>query len=333
MPGLLDPLIIRDFTFRNRIVMPPLWSGKATTRGEVTDAIVEYHRLRAAAGCGLVITEHAYVHPWGRNSVDQLGIHTDDNLAGFERLAGAIREEGAVAVAQLAHAGSKTTAAVAGRVPLAPSACLQPHLPEGELPEAMTPAHIEELIEAFARAARRAVDAGFNGVEVHSAHGFLLSQFLSPLTNHRADAYGGSLGARAQLLVEILGAVRDRIGPEPLLLVRLAATDETPGGVEIAESCEVAGWLVEVDVDLLDVSGGLQGSRPAGRGPGYYVPYARAIREATGCPVIATGGITEAAQAEAVVRARDADLVGIGRAMLKDPAWAEKAIASLDVPG
>jgi NADPH2 dehydrogenase len=332
MPGLLSPLSFAGLTLRNRIVMPPMWSGQATSDGRVTDAIVEYHRCRAAAGCGLVIVEHSFVHPRGRASTTQIGVHSDDMIPGLGRLAAAIKAEGAVACLQISHAGPRTSAAVAGDRPLGPSAVRHVHTGDGETPEAATLEQIAEIVAAFGRAAIRAREAGFDAVELHAAHGFLLSQFLSPLANHRNDPYGGSDENRRRLHLEVLAEVRTCLGPEFPVFVRLGATDGTPGGLEIEAACATAEQLVRGGADLVDVSGGLQGSRGAGQGPGYFVPDAEAIKRRVRAPVIVTGGIADWLFADRVIREGRADLVGIGRAMLNDAEWARKAIAGL-LPG
>lgn len=331
MPGLLDPLVVRHRVLRNRIVMPPLWSGKAGLDGLATEAHVEYHRVRAAAGCGLIIVEHAFVEARGRHTPTQLGLHTDAAVPGLARVAAAIKAEGALACVQLAHAGSKADAAVIGRTPVGPSAVLHPYAPECGVPEALAQEALTDVVRAFGAAARRAREAGFDAVEVHAAHGFLLSQFLSPLTNWRTDLYGGPLEHRGRLHLEVLCAVRAAVGPEMLVFVRLGAGDDTPGGLVLDDSVAFAPRLVEAGADLLDVSGGLQGSRPASEGlsGAYFARFSAPLKRAVTVPVLVTGGVTEPRQADSLVRERQADLVGVGRAMLADPQWAAKAIEVL----
>lgn len=329
MPDLLSPLALGPLRLRNRIVMPPMWSGHAHPDGSVTDAIVEYHRRRAAAGCGLVIVEHSFVHPRGRHSDTQLGAHDDAMTAGLARLAAAVKAEGAVACLQISHAGSRTTSAVVFRPPLAPSALRHPYEPEGEVPGEATVDDLRVVVRSFGEAAARAGEAGFDAVEVHAAHGFLLSQFLSPLTNRRQDAYGGSPENRLRLHLEVLAEVRRRLDGRLPVFVRLGAHDETPGGLTTEESAPAAARLAEAGAAAVDVSGGLCGSRPSGRGPAYFLPYAEAVKAAVAVPVVVTGGITEPALADRIVREGKADLVGVGRAMLADADWARKAIESL----
>jgi NADPH2 dehydrogenase len=329
MASLLSPIEFSGLRLRNRIVMPPMWSGQARPDGGVTDLIVEYHRKRAAAGCGLIIVEHAFVHPRGRHTPTQIGVHDDAMLDGLSGLAAAVRSEGAVVCLQMSHAGSRGSTTFLGQKRVAPSAVRHPGEPNGEIPEELSREQIAEVTEAFGRAAERALEAGFQAVEIHAAHGFLLSEFLSPLTNQRTDEYGGSQENRARAHLQILAEVRRRVAPGMPVFVRLGAHDEMPGGVDLEMSCQTARWLVEHGADLIDISGGLQGSGGAGKGPGYFVPYAEAVKACIQVPVMVTGGIREAALADSIIREGKADLVGIGRAMLEDADWARKAIASL----
>ena len=331
MADLLSPLSLPGLTLRNRIVMPPMWSGQATSDGFVTANIIEYHRRRAAAGCGLIIIEHAFVHTSGRHTPTQIGVHSDATIDGLARLASAVKGEGAMVCLQLAHAGSRSSSRVLGMRPLAPSSVRHPYEPDGDVPEAMGPGALTQVVRAFGDAAERARTAGFSAVEIHAAHGFLLSQFLSPLTNLRTDEYGGPVENRCRLHLAVLNEVRGRVGADVPVFVRLGAHDETPGGLELDDACRVARWLADAGAALIDISGGLQGSRGVGRGAAYFVPYAQAIKAAVSVPVMVTGGISEPDLADRTVREGWADLVGVGRAMLNDPDWARKAIAHLSM--
>lgn len=330
MPTLRSPLSFAGLTLRNRIAMPPMWSGTATPEGFATAANVEYHRVRAAAGTALIIVEHSFVHPQGRHSSTQLGAHDDGCLDGLGRVAAAIKAEGAVACLQLSHAGARASSRITGLPVVAPSTVGTGREEHAEAPGALTASGIAGVIEAFAAAAARAQRAGFDAVEIHAAHGFLLSQFLSPLTNRRDDEYGGDHERRCRLPVEVLTAVRQRVGPAFPVFVRLGMHDERPGGLTLAPACWAAAQFVSAGAALIDVSGGLAGSDDPGRGPGYFVTYAEALKDVVDVPVLVAGGITEPGMADVIIRSRRADLVGIGRAMLNDPEWARKA---LDSPG
>ncbi len=332
MPTLLSPLSFAGLTLRNRIVMPPMFSGFAAPDGEVTDRIVDYHRSRAAAGTALIVVEHTFVHPFGRVSATQMGVHDDGMIPGLTRLSSAIKREGAVACLQLAHAGASTTASLIGRPPVSASSIRHPFEKDVDQAKAATPAEIREIIQAFAAAAARARQAGFDAVEIHSAHGYLLSQFLSPLTNRRDDEYGATEEGRCRLHLDILASIRARVGRAFPVFIRLGMHDEVKAGLELGASTRAAIRLADAGIDLIDVSGGLQGSRApvvVARGPGWFVPYAQALKQVVKVPILVTGGFTEAEHADRVVREARADLIGVGRAMLNDPGWTRTAIERL----
>lgn len=330
MPDLLTPLEFKGLVLRNRIVMPPMASDVATPAGEPTRRHYDHYLPRARGGVGLVIVEHSYVEVCGRLTRTQLGIHHDGMIEPFRRLAEAIRETGARVALQVTHAGGATTEEVCGTRPVGPSEV--PHPRTGKAPRPLSEDELPALAEAFAAAARRVQRAGFDAVEIHGAHGFLLNQFLSPLTNQRRDRYGGSPENRAHFPLEVVKAVRQAVGPDYPVMYRLGAADNVPGGLTLEEAQVVAPRLVEAGVDLLDISGGLGGSRPAGAPPGYFVPLAVGVKAVVKVPVVVTGGITDPHFADEIVREGRADLVGIGRALLADPDWARKAIAALSAP-
>ena len=332
MADLSTPLPIGGLTMRNRIVMPPMANNLADEKGRVTDRLVEHYRVRAAGGPGMIVVEHSYVEPGGRIDVHQLGICRDTHIEGLTRIARAVHDGGALAVIQITHGAARCPSAATGRQPVGPSDVRVPGDPED--PRPFTPDEIAALPGLFAAAARRARAAGFDGVEVHGAHGYLLNEFTSPFTNHRTDRYGGDLVNRLRLVGEVLTAVRDALG-DGVLLYRFGVDDGMPGGITPAMAAEIAPRLVEWGVQLLDCSGGLCGSRPANRTtPGYFVDAAAAVRAAViaagrAVPVAAVGGITEPAFADRLVREGIVDAVCVGRAQLSDPEWARKALASL----
>jgi 2,4-dienoyl-CoA reductase-like NADH-dependent reductase (Old Yellow Enzyme family) len=309
--------------------MPPMWSGKATAAGRVTDAIVEYHRVRAAAGTALVIVEHAFIHPQGRYNSTQLAVDDDACVPGLSRLAGAIRAEGAVACLQISHAGARASSRLTGLPVVGPSAVTSTREERPDTPAAATADQIAGIVSAFSAAAGRAQRAGFDAVEVHAAHGFLLSQFLSPLTNQREDEFGRDHAGRSRLVLDVLAEVKRTVGPAFPVFVRLGAHDERPGGMTLAPACWTASQLAAGGAALIDVSGGLAGSDDPGRGPGYFVEYAEAMKGAVDVPVLVAGGIADPKMADVIVRSRRADIVGIGRAMLEDADWSRKAIEAL----
>jgi 2,4-dienoyl-CoA reductase-like NADH-dependent reductase (Old Yellow Enzyme family) len=329
MPNLLSPLSFAGLTLRNRIAMPPMWSGKATSAGHVTDAIIDYHRVRAAAGTALIIVEHAFVHPQGRHSSTQLGVYDDTCTPGLERLARAIKAEDAVACLQVSHAGARASSTLTGLPVIAPSAVSTTREERPDTPGAATGDQIAEIISAFAAAAGRARRAGFDAVEIHAAHGFLLSQFLSPIANQRDDDFGRDHAGRSRLVLDVLAAVQSAVGSDFPVFVRLGAHDERPGGLTLAPACWTAAQLVAGGAALIDVSGGLAGSDDPGRGPGYFVEYAEAMKGVVDVPVLVAGGIADPNMADVIVRSGRADIVAIGRAMLDDADWSRHAIEML----
>jgi len=297
----------------------------STAKGEVTNRLVK-HYVERAEDLGLLIVEHAYVAPEGRMSAHQLGAYSDKLILGLKRLTEAIHRFETPIALQITHGGSATTKATCGVQPLGPSPIANPR--GGEVPRALSREEIRDIVAAFTEAARRASEAGFDAVEIHGAHGFLLSQFLSPLTNKRTDEYGGALENRVRLALEVIKGIRVQLGEEYPLLYRLGADDLLPGGLTLEEGTQAAKMIANAGVNIIDVSGGL-GSRSDLKGPGYYVPLAAAVKEAAGVPVIGVGGITTAEEADTIIRSGKVDLVAIGRAILKDSKWASEAIRIL----
>ncbi len=326
MTGLFAPLEIKGYRLNNRIVLPPMGTSLATERGEVTEEHIVHYRRFAEAGVGTVIIEHTYVRREGRVNPQQLGIYDDFLVAGVQRLAHAVHAHGSLVGVQITHGGGKATTELIGRPPISASAVQVPGAAEPS--QAATAGEIREIVAAFAAAAQRAKTAGMDFVEIHGAHGYLLNQFLSPLTNQRSDEYGGDLGGRLRLPLEVVRAVRHAVGDDYLLLYRLGANDFMPGGLTQEAGRKAAIALSEAGVDLLDISGGLHGSSLPGWdevSQGYFVPMAAEIRAAVEVPVVVAGGITKPEYADQVIREGKVDLVAVGRAMLENPNWAQDA--------
>ena len=331
MTSLFEPLKLRGSTFPNRIAVSPMCQYSAL-EGRATDWHLVHYGGLAQGGAGLVITEAVAISPEGRISPQDLGLWEDAQIEPLQRVTRFIASQGAVPGIQLAHAGRKACTPApwrgpsrtiplseGGWIPVAPSAL--PFDGDWATPMALTETGIAEIIHAFTEAAQRALAAGFQVVELHAAHGYLLHQFLSPLTNERSDRYGGSFESRSRLLREVAESVR-KVWPEALpLFVRISATDWAPaGGWELEESVELCKDLRQLGVDLVDVSSGGQLPRATiPLGPGYQAPFARAIRAGSGIPTGAVGLITETAQAEQILAGGQADLVFLGRALLRDP--------------
>lgn len=327
MAGLFSPLSVRNMRLRNRIVFPPIATEHATTRGEATDYHPRHYGAVAHGGAGLIIVEHTYVRPDGRASDRQLGLYDESLIPGLAAVARAVHEGGACACLQITHAGGRTTQKVIGCRLVGPSAVPVPG--NTEKPRRLNQAEISQLRDAYVSAARRAVQAGFDGVEIHGAHGYLLGQFMSPLTNRRRDRYGGSLESRAAFPVEVIRAVREEIGDQVALLYRFGADDMVPGGITPEMAERIAPILAAAGVDILDVSGGLGGSgRDSLTEQGYFVPLAGRIRRAAGVPVIGVGNVRDPEYADRAVR-ETLDLVAIGRVQLSNPRWAAEARVKL----
>ena len=335
MPGLMTQLEIGPLTLRNRIVMPPMANNKATHDGDVTEQLIQ-HYLKFASSLGLLIVEHAYVSRAGRLHPNQLAISDMANGPGLTRLVAALRQTRVPAAIQITHAGGRTTEEATGAPPFGPSALLQPRAKEAA--RELTGGQMTSIRRSFGDAARRAKRAGFDAVEIHGAHGYLLNQFFSPLTNQRTDQYGGSREARLRYPLEVVATVRGAVGPDYPILYRLGADDLMPGGLTADDAAWAAPRLVEAGVDMLDLSGGIGGSQPPGGDrEGYFDYLGQAVKAVVDIPVMVTGGIKSPAEADRLVREGWADLVGVGRALLADPRWAEKAVAELgaelDHPG
>ncbi len=332
MSSLFSPLTLRGVTLRNRIGVSPMCQ-YSSTDGFATDWHLVHLGGFATGGAGLVITEATAVVPEGRISPQDLGIWDIDHLDMLQRITAFITAQGAVPGIQLAHAGRKAstrrpwegsgTVAVADggwANVMAPSAI--PFSDTYPMPLAMSKQDIVRVQQAFVGAAVKALAAGFRVIELHAAHGYLLHEFLSPLSNERTDEYGGSLENRARLLLDIVRNTRALLHDDALLAVRISATDWTEGGWSPEESVQLAIWLKDAGVDLIDVStgGNVHGARiPIG--PGYQVPFARQIKHGADIPTAAVGLITDAAQAEQIVVDGDADVVLLARELLRQPHW------------
>ncbi len=329
MPSLSDPLVLDNLTLKNRIVMPPMANDLSGPGGEVTERHLDHYRARAASEVALIVVEHSYIVPEGKMTARQLGIHDDSLVPGLKKLAGIIRSAGAKSSIQLTHAGANTSEDVCGCQPVGPSDVPVPN--RETKPRPLEIDEIHALVDAYRDAARRAKEAGFDSIEIHGAHGFLLCQFVSPFTNRRTDEYGGSFERRLRFPLEVIAAVREVVGPAYPLLYRFGASDFMQGGLALDEAQKIAPQLVEAGINALDISGGLCGSRPKDLTgmPGYFVPLAQSIKSVVDVPIIAVGGITDAVFANSVIAKEKSDLVAVGRALLKDPDWARRALAQL----
>jgi 2,4-dienoyl-CoA reductase-like NADH-dependent reductase (Old Yellow Enzyme family) len=343
MSALFTPLALRALTLRNRIGVAPMCQ-YSSVDGHANDWHLVHLGAFATGGVGLVISEATAVVPEGRISPADLGIWSDAHVPMLRRITDFVHAQGAAAGIQLAHAGRKAstkrpwdgsgmvTPSEGGWQVLGPSAL--PFSPEYPQPRAMCGDEIAQVIEAFTAAAQRALAAGFRVVEVHAAHGYLLNQFLSPLTNDRTDEYGGSFENRIRLTCDVSAAVRAVWPDEWPVFVRISATEWADGGWNIDDSVQLARRLAAVGVDLIDTSsGGNVAHQRIEVRPGYQVPFASQIRREASIPTAAVGLITDSAQADAIVAGGDADLVLLAREMLRHPRWALQAARELGDAG
>ena len=332
MTHLFDPLNIRDITFANRVFVSPMCQ-YSSTDGYATDWHFVHLGSRAVGGAGLVLTEATAVLPEGRISPQDLGIWMDDHIEPLARVVRFIHEQGSVAGMQLAHAGRKASTYRPGdgqgAIPqgeggwnnvVAPSAL--PFAENYPMPQALSIDDIKDIVSAFAAAARRACEAGFRVIEIHAAHGYLIHEFLSPLSNQRTDSYGGSFENRTRILREVVTAVRGSWPEQAPLFVRISATDWMEGGWDIQQSVELARQLGKLGVDLIDCSSGgnaMQAKIPVG--PGYQTPFAEQVRRKANILTGAVGMITSPIQAENILAAGQADAIIMAREFLRDPYW------------
>ncbi len=326
-----EPLVLRSLNIPNRLFMAPMCQYSARD-GLPNEWHLRHYTERALGGVGLVVVEATAVSPEGRISPSDLGLWNDEQVRAFRPLVKAVRDSGCRIAVQLAHAGRKASTyppwqgkgkvppSAGGWEPVAPSALAFDE--DYALPRELTPAQIGGLARAFGEAARRALDAGFDAVEIHGAHGYLIHQFLSPLSNRRSDEYGGDLAGRSRFLGQVVREVRKAVPDTAPLLIRVSATDWIPGGWEPEECARVLKEIKDLGVDFVDVSsGGLAPGAKPPVGPGYQVGLAARIREKTGLPTGAVGLITTAEQADQILLSGSADAVSLGRLLLRDPWW------------
>jgi 2,4-dienoyl-CoA reductase-like NADH-dependent reductase (Old Yellow Enzyme family) len=337
--SLFSPITLRSLTVVDRLWVSPMCQYSA-----VDGVVNQWHHVHlgafATGGASLIIVEASSVSPEGRITPGDAGIWNDEQRDAWSGVLSFLHAQGARVAIQLAHAGRKASARIpwhegptalpeteGGWETLAPSAHAFGHM---AVPAEMTSADLQKLVVDFAAATTRAVEAGFDAIEIHAAHGYLLHEFLSPISNTRTDAYGGDLAGRAKILLEVTEAVRAAMPEGMPLLVRISASDWIEGGWDIDESVELSRMLKELGVDMMDVSsGGLDPSQNIVLGPGYQVPFATRIRNEAGIPVAAVGLITDSAQAESIVKDGLADVVLAGRAFLREPTFARRVAVEL----
>lgn len=331
MSYLLKNLDNCKLELKNRLVFPPMATSKSEGLGEVSTEILDYYDEKSQGGyVSLFIIEHSFITQQGKASIGQLSVADEKNVEGLKKLAQIIHKNGSKAIMQINHAGSATNEEITGgHIAVAPSAIVNP-LKKSEVPKELSIEEIKEIVNNFKDAAKRVKDAGFDGVEIHSAHSYLLNQFYSPLTNKRSDEYGGNILGRIKIHLEIIEAVKEAVGKDFPILIRLGACDYMEGGTTIEDSKIAALEFQKAGIDIIDITGGMCGYAVTGlTGQGYFSELTQSIKEVVSIPVILTGGITEVQAAEELLASGKADLVGVGRAMLKDSMWAKTAMESI----
>lgn len=306
MVKLNEEISVNHLSIKNRLVMPPMATGKSNPDGSVSDAILRYYDEKSAGGyIGLIITEHCYILEEGKASYGQMSMTASSDVNKIRKLTNVIHKNGSAVFCQINHAGSHTKTEITGH----------------EVVNVQT-VNRENVIKAFANSARLAKYGGYDGVEIHSAHGYLLNQFYSPLANPEPE-----LEKRIHIHLGVIDAVRKAVGPDYPIALRLGACDYMDGGSTIEDAVRACIKFEEAGVDLLDISGGLCGFvRKDNENPGWFSDASAAIKSNVNIPVILTGGITKAVQAEKLLEEGKADMIGVGRAILMDSKWAENAM-------
>ena len=331
MARLFSTLQLRGLSLPNRVMMSPMCMYSAEQDGCLTDWHTIHYLTRVVGGVGLVMMEATAVEPRGRITPHDLGLWDDVQIPPLARLVTHVHDLGGRIGVQLAHAGRKAWSRQRGWGPVQPiGPTSEAFDTDWQPPQALNIKEIAEIVDAWQNAARRATAARLDIVEIHAAHGYLIHEFLSPLSNRRTDAYGGSRTRRMRLLVEIVEAVRDVWDPDKPLFVRLSATDWHPAGLTLEDTVEIARTLRTRGVDLIDCSsGGLTPAGPPDIGPGYQVPFAARVRQEAGIATAAVGLITSPEHAAAIIHTEQADIVALGRELLRHPYWVFEAAHTL----
>lgn len=328
MKYVTSELKTSKLTLNNRLVLPPMDCGTADADGYVTEKMLNHYQKMTQGGyLSLIIVEHSFIAKEGKATKRQLSVADDQAIEGLRKLTDLIHNNGCKAVLQISHAGSEATTANTGTQVLDPSVVEIPGRKAAD--KAMSKEDIQKVIKQFADAAKRTVEAGFDAIEIHSGHGYLLNQFYSPLTNLRTDEYGGCLNNRLRIHLEVIEAVKEVVGEDYPLLLRLGACDYMEGGNTPKDGADAAVILEKAGIDILDVAGGMNGIEIKGREKeqGYFYESSEAIKKTVNIPVILTGGIREVQAAEQLIESGKADMIGVGRAMLRDSEWAKKALS------
>ncbi len=338
-PLLNSPIHVGKIEVKNRLILPPL-ATERTADGKVNEDILAYYGKYANGGnIGIIVVEHSYISEEGAISPRQLSCASDEDVEGLQRLAFLLKRNGSKAFIQINHGGSagkprkyeeQGVQKVSSEHLLAPSAVPHPNRTwDAGTPHALTAEEIDTIVQKFASAARRTREAGFDGVVIHGAHGYLLNQFFCPLSNKREDRYGGSFEKRIRMHLDVLRAVKDAAG-DMVVSMRLGCCDYVEGGGTLEEAVEAAVLCEREGADMLDISGGMNGfTHPTSKEAGWFAEMTRPIKQRVSVPVVLTGGITEPEQAERLLENGVADCIGVGRALMQNPYWADEKIAAM----
>jgi 2,4-dienoyl-CoA reductase-like NADH-dependent reductase (Old Yellow Enzyme family) len=331
MATLFDQTTIKGMTLQNRLVRSATWEGMCETDGRPSEKLISCYRDLSEGGVGLIVSGYTFVRPEGKQMPGKMGIHTDDFADSYRKLTGAVHDKGGTVACQLVHAGGQTDSGNAGRQPLAPSAVQVDQFPE--TPAELTKDEIRDIVTSFGEGARRAKTWGFDAVQLHGAHGYLINQFLSPLTNQRTDEYGGSIENRTRFLLEVYQAVREAVGDDYPVLIKLNAKDNLDGSLELDDALYAARKLSEAGIDAIEVSAGTPASgeksparekinRPEKEA--YHLKLARRIKEAVTCPVMVVGGFRSYEVAEKAVTKDGMDYIAMARPFIREPGLANR---------
>ena len=332
MATVFEETAINGMVMNNRMIRSATWEGMCEQDGRPTEKLINCYRDLAQGGIGLIISGLTFVLPEGKAFFPGImGIHTDDFAKDYENLASAVHDADGTVAIQLAHGGGQSNSTYAGRQPLAPSAVKVDQFQE--MPAELTKDEINDTISAFAEGARRAKAWGFDGVQLHGAHGFLINQFLSPLTNRRTDEYGGSIENRSRFLLEVYRKVRDTVGPDYPVFIKLNAADNLHGGLEIDDAVYAAKKLAEAGIDAIEVSSGTPASGEKGAArekilkpekEAYNLPLANRIKEEVNCPVMVVGGFRSYDVAERTIKDDGMDYIAMARPLIREPGLANR---------
>jgi len=326
MSTLFEETAINGMTMPNRMIRSATWEGMCNADGRPTEKLIDFYRVLAQGGIGLIVSGYTFVRQEGKQMPGKMGIHTDDFEPEMVALSNAVHEEGGKICVQLVHAGGQTSTEAAGRQPLAPSAVQVDQF--SEIPSELSKDDILDIVAAFGEGARRAKRWGFDAVQLHGAHGYLINQFLSPLTNRRIDDYGGSIENRSRFLLEVYGKVRETVGADYPVLIKLNAVDNLDGGLEIGDSVYAAEKLSKEGIDAIEVSAGTPASgikNPARQRinkpekEAYHLELARRIKAGVTCPVMVVGGFRSFEVAERAIKNHGMDYIAMSRPLIREP--------------